>query len=259
LGSFLTRLHWNKFRASEPVGKSFSSLSEAWTYAIHLPLQCWRTINTCGLPPAAPLSSCQLNTGMFYCGIKENGYGGSWGTLVCAHSACQEKRGSLWELPWTTVHMGDWQTGKNIIVTKKGMINDITELAHLRLVAQLKTMLSNAQRLKPCHCVWQRIDCLNELIRTAKPSEHHQTPKSMKFLVFYACCGRSWFDWIQTRHLPQGWIFCHKCKSLLMGTILGKDCSRVSLQVFSATPSFHTLTSVWKPKPHHIACHIIGV
>lgn len=32
--------------------------------------------------------------------------------------------------------------------------------------------------------------------------------------IYCACCGRSWFDWIQTRHSLLQWNFCHKWKSV---------------------------------------------
>lgn len=46
--------------------------------------------------------------------------------------------------------------------------------------------------------------------------------------------------------------FLPQVKVCLMGTMLGGIAARMSLQVFGATPSFHTLTSVWSNgTPHH--------
>lgn len=46
--------------------------------------------------------------------------------------------------------------------------------------------------------------------------------------------------------------FLPQVKVCLMGTMLGGIAARMSLQVFGATPSFHTLTSVWSnATPHH--------
>ena len=78
--------------------------------------------------------------------------------------------------------------------------------------------------------------------------------KCMVFLVFYACRGKSWFDWIQKRHLLQGWNFCHKCKSPWWEPCWrGNRCSRVSLQVLWCNTLLlpHPHLGL-RPAPHHI-------
>lgn len=89
-----------------------------------------------------------------------------------------------------------------------------------------------------------------------KQKQNHQ----VVFSVFGACSGRSWSDWIQTRHSLQGRNFCHKCKFSADGNHIGEGLQQESHYRFlSATPCVHTPHLALKFEPQRTARHITRV
>lgn len=104
----------------------------------------------------------------------------------------------------------------------------VYEIKDWRLLAQHETVLLSAQWLKPnswAKTWWRqslKIPLINfyyskmmffkPFISFLLKRLSSINPIAFMFLVFYACRGRSWFDWIQTRLSLQRWNFSHKCK-----------------------------------------------